>query len=205
METSFVLTGHAEAMATMQTLEKSLRNKILRKALRKGATILAKAVKEQAEITGKDRYASLAAEAMDGQIKADASRQIAGLRRKRDIRAVEKATQAAVAELMIQHRLKESIGVVMRTENGLPIAKVGARRGFKVQAGIRTRGKNKGRPWFYSPSRIIHLKEKGHGGRNPAAAHPILDPALQQAKNEAEAAVAATIQEELAKEAAKGQ
>lgn len=81
---------------------------------------------------------------------------------------------------------------------GQVTARIGVRRGFKEQRGVRTRGKNKGKPFYHIPSRVAHLKEKGHGGKHPAQAHAFMQPGFEKTKAQAKTAIIDTINKGIA-------
>lgn len=60
-------------------------------------------------------------------------------------------------------QLKRSLGrkVKVYRESGVVVALVGARQGFRIQGGIRTRGRKKGQPHFINPTKYLHLVELG--------------------------------------------
>lgn len=77
-------------------------------------------------------------------------------------------------------QLIKSLGINVRKgksgkTRGIYTARIGARRGFRVLKGIRTKGKNKGKPYFQDPSKYDHLVELG---TSRTAAKPFIRPAV---------------------------
>lgn len=74
--------------------------------------------------------------------------------------------------------LRKSYGRKVKKYGSKVVGLVGARKGFRVQIGVRVRGKHKGQPIFADPTKYDHLVEFGHGGPSPARAYPHLRPAI---------------------------
>ena len=68
-----------------------------------------------------------------------------------------------------------------------------------VKYEYRQSGSIKGRKYILvgSADRVAHLVEYGHGGPQPAPAHPFLEPAFNHHKDEAEAIIKARLREAL--------
>ena len=64
-------------------------------------------------------------------------------------------------------------------------------------------GVRKGDQYDGDPARYAHLVEYGHGGKNPAPAHPFLRPALDAKRGEAFQVIATTAKARLKTEARK--
>ncbi len=84
--------------------------------------------------------------------------------------------------------LKKSLGTKTKTYRGSGIVVIifGARTNFRRQVGTRTRGTNKGKPFYQDPAKI-------------AAPHPFMRPAYDENKSKAEAEFARVVREELEK------
>lgn len=61
--------------------------------------------------------------------------------------------------------LKKSLDIKVWTKNNVVIAFVGPARGFRRQAGVRTRGRSIGYLWYQNPIKYAHLVEGDTRGR----------------------------------------
>ncbi len=164
------ITGLADLLATLHGLKRGVRNRVLRPAIDKAVRIVAKRVKTLAPVAAQT-YA-------------------------RRQSAKEQGLSAAKLNGIVKKAITSKVIV---TRAGLVIGKVGAKKGIKVRIGTVTRGKNKGQPIMQSPSRILHLIEKGHGGPHPAPAHSFLRKGFDESKGEAAAAFQAAAAAGIAK------
>lgn len=127
-------------------------------------------------------------------------------------RAVTLATQplARSAKSKVSHvpdskwvstgALKKSIGRKTKTySSGIAVGIVGPRKGFGVSVGTNSDGT----PRFHDPAFIAHLIEMGHGGPNPAPAHPFLRPAYMETLPVMKAIMQQSLKEGLEREAIK--
>jgi HK97 gp10 family phage protein len=162
------LKGMADAVSRLHGLRQGAANRVLRPAIAKGCRIIAKAVKACIRPSG------------------------------RTYTRKKVAKDFSVEERQVRGLLKKSIGAVVKVEKGVVTGKVGARRGFKVAIGKRIRGKWKGKTIYYSPSRVVHLVELGHGGKHAAGPHPFLRPGFNNSKDEAAAVIADEIKARIA-------
>lgn len=84
-------------------------------------------------------------------------------------------------------QLRLSIGSKVETYgDGIVVALIGPRRGFRIQVGTRTRDGKKGKagdPIYHDPANVAHLVEYGHKGPSPAPAYPFMRPAWEQNKS----------------------
>jgi HK97 gp10 family phage protein len=85
---------------------------------------------------------------------------------------------------------RKSLGRKVRTyqSGAVQVGLVGARSGFKLPAGVRTRGAHEGDVWYQDPAKIGHLIEKG-------AAHSKATPHLRPALEDNKAALASSFKE----------
>lgn len=75
---------------------------------------------------------------------------------------VAKAAKARAGAFARTGQLKRSIGKKVKVyPSGTVVAVVGARLGFKVVGGVRTRGKRKGETHYVNPVKYLHLVELG--------------------------------------------
>lgn len=89
--------------------------------------------------------------------------------------------------------LKKSIGVKIKSmRNGTIWGGVGPRLGYEVTMPDGS---------IHDPAMVGHMVELGHGGPNPAPAHPFLRPALDANRAIAIAKIATKARERLRKEA----
>lgn len=95
--------------------------------------------------------------------------------------------------------LKKSLGIKFAKDKsgGADIALlIVPRYGFRRQAGVRTRGKKKGQPFFQDPSNIAHLVEYG---TKHSKAKPFMRPAFDQNKSKSMELFKRVVLEELEK------
>lgn len=99
-------------------------------------------------------------------------------------------------------QLKKAIGRKVKTyrKTRTTFGVVGARTGYKIQVGKRTRGKNKGKPVFINPTQYFHLAE--YGTRH-SAARPSLRPSFDALKGQAKPMLTQIAREEIERDAAK--
>lgn len=96
--------------------------------------------------------------------------------------------------------LRKSLGrkLSYNKRSGVVTGLVGPRRGFKVQVGVRKKGKRPGSPIYQDPVRYAHLVELGTRRAGPK---PFLRPAWDGGKAAALATVAASIRDGIARAA----
>lgn len=102
--------------------------------------------------------------------------------------------------------LKKSIGVKIAPNRGAypsgkVVGMVSVERGHRRQAGVRTRGKNAGKPYYQDPSKLVHLLEFGTAH---AGARPFLQPALDSCRQQIAETIRDVIAAEMQKIAASG-
>lgn len=142
--------GAQDTNRVMDALKVGVRNRILRKATRKAASIINKLAKSRLGASNK------------------ASRKA---RRKASRKAGVNTPRWPTGAM------RKSIGIKTYTsKRNASVGVIGPRRGFKIQVGTRTDG----RPIFHDPANIAHLVEYGHGGPHPAPPHPFMRPAWDQ-------------------------
>ena len=90
----------------------------------------------------------------------------------------DQLASGVLATEVLKRSLGRTVKVYRRGEYATAFAAIGPRNGYRVQTGVVSRGKNKGKPIYQDPANITHLVEYGHGGKHPAAAKPFLRPAL---------------------------
>ena len=109
--------------------------------------------------------------------------------------------------------LKKSIDVRIKAyqRSETVVAVIGARKDIAYGGGglaKRAKGQSKSEfakatEGFHKPFKIIHLVERGHGGKKPARARPFLEPALISQSHAAISALKSKLAAGIAKEAAR--
>jgi HK97 gp10 family phage protein len=94
--------------------------------------------------------------------------------------------------------LRKSIGVKVVSYAKAVVGLVGCRTGFKTQIGVRKRGKNIGQPVYFSPEKVAHLIEFGHGGPHPAPPHPFARPSWDENRSRIQSEMADIAAREIA-------
>ncbi len=88
--------------------------------------------------------------------------------------------------------LRKSLGrkVKVYRNSGVVVGIIGPRTGFKIQVGVRIRGKNAGKPIYANPTQYAHLVELG---TRRSAAKPFLKPAFEGSREKCLAEMAAAV------------
>jgi HK97 gp10 family phage protein len=111
-----------------------------------------------------------------------------------------KARAPVAKESAVPGLYQRSIGTVGKSKKGILTFLIGPRRGFKVQIGVSSRGKRKGKPMYQTPTKIAHLLEFGTSRSKPK---PHLRPALDEVTPHVERAVVDELRRGVEKSAAR--
>lgn len=98
---------------------------------------------------------------------------------------------------------KKSMASKVKTYKETVVGIVGPRKGYKLQVGIRVRGKSKGQPFYTDPINISHLIDLGHGGPHPASGAHFMQQAQDEARGPVLSVVKRSIVEGVEKEASR--
>ncbi len=176
------LNGLDATLDKLSGMKQSLRNKVMRPAIRWGSGVVSKAV------------------------KAKLKQERAGVAPLKKRLGKEGSNEVSVTARRLEGRLgilERAVGVIMRTSQaGKVYALIGPRRGFKELIGARLRDgtkSKKGDQVFEDAANIASVVELGHAGPHPAPPHPYMRPAFDETKAEVEKGMAERIYAGIAK------
>ncbi len=176
------VVGLEDLTRRLEGVKRGIRNKLLRKATKKGSQRVLAAAKARADRAAFKYFSVRQGKVIKsgytlGQLASLSTGP--GAKVRETLRSLKENFGAPSRRRT--GTLKKSLGIKMTTtRRGTVLGVIGPRRGFKTQVGTT----GKGKPIYEDPANIAHLVEFGHGGPHPAPPHPFMRPAWQNSASQ---------------------